>query len=109
MLSDSEERDALDRADLIEGIRGTIEERDDSNVFAELLDNTRARLRFNLGYNLTPDSWSWDAAQIEDAMHEIATAAGIDYDVNEKALRSLVAEATLRRHPVRHLAARHPQ
>ncbi len=27
-------------------------------------------------------------------MHEIATAAGIDYDVNEKALRSLVAEAT---------------
>jgi len=41
VLSDSEERDALDRADLIEGIRGTIEERDDSNVFAELLNNTR--------------------------------------------------------------------
>lgn len=96
LVPEEHHRDLLEAGDEIDELRNAIQERDDSRgALMELLHTTGSKLmRYALDYELEPDSWNWDEEQIVEAMHGIADAAGIDFDTNEKALRSLVVEAS---------------
>lgn len=97
--------EALDDPDEVEAVRDDDEawerfrdeciDRDESDALRDLIRNTPAPMvKYDLDHVVEPNSWSMDDDEITEEMRGIAQAAGIDFEGNRKALRSLVVEAS---------------
>jgi hypothetical protein len=99
LIPDRLEREALRRTDDWDDLIDEIKERDNSNVFRDLLRETpRVLMRYALGdvdedLDLDQDSWNWSEEQVTSAARKIGEIVGLDF-VHLPELRELVVNAT---------------
>lgn len=97
-LCEGDEYEILEAdVDALDEVRDAIYDRDTSDYYGELIKATGSRLfRYDLGYELEPDSWNWDDAKYDEAAREIAAVAQLDANDADimSELRTLIAEAS---------------
>lgn len=83
--------------DLLDEVRFAVEDRDTADPVQMMLRNSNHRLfRFDLDYNLAPDSHGWSEEATDEAARDLARATGLDANdtaVMDK-MRELIAHAT---------------
>lgn len=96
-VCEDDEYDILEEdSEALDEVRFAVQDRDDSDTITALLDNTNHKLfRYDLDYELEPDSWNWSVEETDTAAREMADACRLPHtDKILSAMRDIIVEAS---------------